>query len=133
MKDFNPRSPSGLRRLTNRKIRVVENISIHAARVGCDQGWTYTYLPLYVISIHAARVGCDPIAIGSTSVLPRISIHAARVGCDLKQFPVVHPKHDFNPRSPSGLRPYIPPYLYNKKWNFNPRSPSGLRPNFSIS
>ena len=33
-----------------------------------------------------------------------ISIHAARVGCDVKVMAVNAGGHDFNPRSPSGLR-----------------------------
>ena len=78
-------------------------ISIHAARVGCDQ--SNMFMIMYKkISIHAARVGCDIRHNLNSVYMLRISIHAARVGCDLKQFPAVHPKHDFNPRSPSGLR-----------------------------
>ena len=34
------------------------NISIHAARVGCDAN-PYNALQFVIISIHAARVGCD--------------------------------------------------------------------------
>ena len=79
-------------------------ISIHAARVGCDNivafrckgdsifqstqpEWAATNYPVKTISRYA------------------ISIHAARVGCDeqAQQHPVA--TQDFNPRSPSGLRP----------------------------
>ena len=38
-----------------------------------------------------------------------ISIHAARVGCDDKGVGWVTENWDFNPRSPSGLRPYPRP------------------------
>ena len=84
-KDFNPRSPSGLRLKIGslKALRMV--ISIHAARVGCDifilcirkrkryfnprspSGLRLFNLLQFdtigVISIHAARVGCDSIRI----------------------------------------------------------------------
>ena len=55
------------------------------------------------ISIHAARMGCDDIAIVRRQD-DVISIHAARMGCDDVKviFPLV--AEDFNPRSPNGLR-----------------------------
>ena len=34
--DFNPRSPSGLRQTANQSLKQYAQISIHAARVGCD-------------------------------------------------------------------------------------------------
>ena len=79
------------------------DISIHAARVGCDllflghechfplfqstqPEWAATEtagngMGGFYISIHAARVGCDR-NIKNIGNLRRISIHAARVGCD---------------------------------------------------
>ena len=93
---------------------IAMNISIHAARVGCDscqyqkdrqkqndfnprspsglrQLPHLKEHPREIISIHAARVGCDPT---SMPVLhsSAISIHAARVGCDstvLKSSPLL--------------------------------------------
>ena len=80
----------------------------------------------------------------------QISIHAARVGCDTNVQRLFYLQKDFNPRSPSGLRPLG--FVINSdqllfqstqpEWaatladstlmgmtkNFNPRSPSGLRP-----
>ena len=56
--DFNPRSPSGLRLVEDVLKELLQAISIHAARVGCD----YVDIANYKrekISIHAARVGCD--------------------------------------------------------------------------
>ena len=55
------------------------------------------------ISIHAARVGCDEKYIRKL-IKHLISIHAARVGCDLKVCVLAHIIKYFNPRSPSGLR-----------------------------
>ena len=80
---FNPRSPSGLR-LTMQGIALnVNTISIHAARVGCDNKLNKTDSKLLAISIHAARVGCDDVK-HSGQHRPAISIHAARVGCDYR-------------------------------------------------
>ncbi len=84
----------------------IDFISIHAARVGCDRFKIAPCLSGYNISIHAARVGCDYYkAVNNDCIL--ISIHAARVGCDkclpcFLQVSVLY----FNPRSPSGLRQY---------------------------
>ena len=55
------------------------------------------------ISIHAARVGCDPDAMSDLQRIV-ISIHAARVGCDSIFHYLVLTRRYFNPRSPSGLR-----------------------------
>ena len=78
---FNPRSPHGLRRKLDGQIRELD-ISIHAARMGCDYSNPLELLQQMFISIHAARMGCDQIG-GK------------------------HGKTDnyFNPRSPHGLRP----------------------------
>ena len=57
----------------------------------------------YFISIHAARVGCDQLDKLDHAELD-ISIHAARVGCDICRLVVYIGTIDFNPRSPSGLR-----------------------------
>ena len=102
--DFNPRSPSGLRLADGDKEVEEAVISIHAARVGCDNLPYHNYLAcgefqstqpewaatfaLYTqglernISIHAARVGCDDGKKIDLDEAAAISIHAARVGCD---------------------------------------------------
>ena len=59
-KDFNPRSPSGLRQHCQHRRGRHYHISIHAARVGCDPTIHAQVRRIY-ISIHAARVGCDCI------------------------------------------------------------------------
>ena len=101
-------------------------ISIHAPRVGCDQGLAAVSV-LGLISIHAPRVGCD-LEISSCSTSPWrfqsthpvwgatrirlssglddvISIHAPRVGCDAAMciYSLI-PSIDFNPRTPCGVR-----------------------------
>ena len=127
VRDFNPRSPSGLRRATRNDDFVQLYISIHAARVGCDAEVREAIATDWKISIHAARVGCDP-ALFHTYSPPTISIHAARVGCDDDDLLCtniidisIHAARvgcdrtggrccgsicNFNPRSPSGLRQY---------------------------
>ena len=49
------------------------------------------------------------------------------MGCDIQLFNTVSPKSNFNPRSPSGLRPVACTFTANTIFDFNPRSPSGLR------
>ena len=104
IKDFNPRSPSGLRLPNKDKTEDSVLISIHAARVGCDK-----HRPVILKTVGAfqstqpewaateqRRLGQQ----GPTNFNPRspsglrltalrssitrtgISIHAARVGCD---------------------------------------------------
>ena len=110
-RNFNPRSPSGLRRsakklsllppifqstqpewaatVRHKDFRLVPcHISIHAARVGCD-GWEEASdIADGKISIHAARVGCDFDGLIKYWEDECISIHAARVGCDMYLFRV---------------------------------------------
>ena len=100
--NFNPRSPNGLRprafstRSTTNGFQSTQpewaatprrggtpvyiQISIHAARMGCDDCGTDN-TALIIISIHAARMGCDTA--GKIRFYTQgISIHAARMGCD---------------------------------------------------
>ena len=79
------------------------------------------------ISIHAARVGCDisamvrhggNIIFQSTQPEWAATAGSAQLGGYYK---------NFNPRSPSGLRPKMKAKLPTHKKDFNPRSPSGLR------
>ena len=80
-RNFNPRTPCGVRPSHNELIHLVVQISIHAPRVGCD---SHGLVPM-----------------------PRCS--------------------DFNPRTPCGvrLRGRNSPVLVR---NFNPRTPCGVRP-----
>ena len=87
----------------NKLRKAAKTISIHAARVGCDD-FVCKKLDEVKISIHAARVGCDLICAKYEEV-EDISIHAARVGCDVTAKSGCCFSKYFNPRSPSGLRP----------------------------
>ena len=81
-------------------------ISIHAPRVGCDFGYSYSYTFVLKISIHAPRVGCD--------LLAEIMKFAAK---------------DFNPRTPCGVRLNKVTIAISSS-NFNPRTPCGVRPKY---
>ena len=90
----------------NEKTKNENQISIHAARVGCDGASGLVPAPAQNISIHAARVGCDVAVWNGSAWVETISIHAARVGCDVERVEVSGKYYNFNPRSPSGLRPH---------------------------
>ena len=100
-------------------------ISIHAPLAGCD---SFTKLTRYkdFISIHAPLAGCDMWTRASTTnsrafqsthplrgatfdfdrsrVIADISIHAPLAGCDQEAFVLKGAPHDFNPRTPCGVR-----------------------------
>ncbi len=83
------------------------------------------------ISIHAARVGCD----GRHAFMQNgvtISIHAARVGCDLSMLLLPQLNRRFQSTQPewAATADYIKEQFFGK--DFNPRSPSGLRPNVEL-
>ena len=58
-KDFNPRTPGGVRPHIGFDYDVNIVISIHAPRVGCDNPDKTDERYNSKISIHAPRVGCD--------------------------------------------------------------------------
>ena len=101
--DFNPRIPYGMRLPVLSKALDEYWISIHASRMGCDQGRDRQG-QRRVISIHASRMGCDI----ASQIVRRAN----------SQFQSTHPvwdatrsprKHDrrsnyFNPRIPYGMR-----------------------------
>ena len=147
-RDFNPRTPRGVRRSRRPRDTGGHYISIHAPREGCDPEGGRAILTTG-ISIHAPREGCDllPITIflGFLNFNPRtprgvrprfrrrgspscyISIHAPREGCDKSQtlassFFIAH----FNPRTPRGVR-RTPLSVSNSPIHFNPRTPRGVR------
>ena len=81
---FNPRSPCGERPDRQLAAEAAKKISIHAPRVGSDEGSARSSI-LIQISIHAPRVGSDPDfqrMIRDSA----ISIHAPRVGSDEMPF-----------------------------------------------
>ena len=82
-KDFNPRSPRGLRQMGN----VLFVVSPIFQSTQPKRAATYHSLP----PVHNAL----------------ISIHAAQEGCDAKMIKLLKKFTDFNPRSPRGLRQKI--------------------------
>ena len=103
---FNPRCPCGQRPIVREDFGVRYTISIHAARLGCDnylEDYEHIFTP---ISIHAARVGSD---CRSSFVLTALDCY-------------------FNPRCPSGQRLGLFQPFFVKTY-FNPRCPSGQRRN----
>ena len=82
-----------------------------------------------IISIHAPRVGCDTVTLGSQLLFLGISIHAPRVGCDAPLYSTKGAEtHDFNPRTPCGVRRFRQGVRRLLICYFNPRTPCGVRP-----
>ncbi len=127
-KDFNPRSPNGLRRAG----KMSENLPAIYFNPRSPNGLRHIFpcnrYAQTVISIHAARMGCDHSRLLPFFLISSISIHAARMGCDLQTGCSIQHVADFNPRSPNGLRPCCKIPCHSSAYDFNPRSPNGLRP-----
>ena len=126
-KDFNPRTPRGVRPVQFICVILIHNISIHAPREGCDEcvfvgitgdrlfqsthparGATlekYALLGHSHISIHAPREGCD-VRSGTVRPWGRLfqSTHPAR-GATWARMRNRPPWANFNPRTPRGVRP----------------------------
>ena len=105
---FNPRTPCGVRPAVSRYgFREHHTISIHAPRAGCDSR-TRPSRRHWTISIHAPRAGCDEKPIEFYFEV-QISIHAPRAGCDRSWGSNCRSEHNFNPRTPCGVRRRISP------------------------
>ena len=149
-KDFNPRTPCGVRPLDAYTCRCSMCISIHAPLAGCDNYRLQDVL-CGDISIHAPLAGCDaknaadeivvtlfqsthPLRGATTrhllvSFQNYISIHAPLAGCDPGGYRAERLEPHFNPRTPCGVRPpFILPVHFSS--HFNPRTPCGVRPTF---
>ena len=124
--DFNPRTPCGVRRAGRPRWQVQAHISIHAPRAGCDLTQSHHQ--------HRHRhfnprtpCGVRPSVRTRCSRCRRISIHAPRAGCDNRMMLCGSSWLNFNPRTPCGVRPLrfaaAGTTLY-----FNPRTPCGVRP-----
>ena len=101
-RDFNPRTPCGVRRGGNRGGRQGQNFN---PRTPC---------------------GVRPAAGGTAGISRRISIHAPLAGCDYIVINNETGYYDFNPRTPCGVRRRY----YNgtlQLQHFNPRTPCGVR------
>ncbi len=77
----------------------LEAVSIHAPREGCDEEFRREHRVVVQVSIHAPREGCDLLSIVSPYA-DKVSIHAPREGCD--RFPrlVISDEISFNSRTP---------------------------------
>ena len=129
--DFNPRTPCGVRRAGRPRWQVQAHISIHAPRAGCDLTQSHHQ--------HRHRhfnprtpCGVRPSVRTRCSRCRRISIHAPRAGCDNRMMLCGSSWLNFNPRTPCGVRPLrfaaAGTTLY-----FNPRTPCGVRLNTSTT
>ena len=147
--DFNPRSPDGERPGLHHLPAKVQNISIHAPRMGSDMRRANSS-PRRPISIHAPRMGSDlpgarghlrrgQISIhaprmGSDAVFAmpqvwwRISIHAPRMGSDRKGNRLRSRHSKFQSTLPGwGATGVLFEHIQAHN-HFNPRSPDGERP-----
>ena len=81
-------------------------------------------LSLEFQSTHPARGATQ--SPGARNTPRKISIHAPREGCDSSQSLPERARHDFNPRTPRGVRqaPVVPGQT---AYHFNPRTPRGVR------
>ena len=144
---FNPRTPCGVRHAWPATGQTRYSISIHAPRVGCDDGWAMCpqcgkdFNPRTPCGVRHRRTGLgrgdchfNPrtpcgVRLYSGWIIKRgfkISIHAPRVGCDWKMWKVIKRQCYFNPRTPCGVRPQasLTASIFS---NFNPRTPCGVR------
>ena len=144
---FNPRTPCGVRLLPGRAAHRAVNFN---PRTPCG-------VRLSIIEVLPTLVGFQsthPLR-GATDDKPNerdasdISIHAPHAGCDGRALPPARQDHDFNPRTPCGVRPRHVANII-KRWeisihaphagcdllgkvamgnakHFNPRTPCGVR------
>ena len=146
--NFNPRSPCGERPATPATLTApcafqstlpvwgatdtrtpastARRISIHAPRVGSDDGALRGYLGGH-ISIHAPRVGSDLAAV-RTGIGSGISIHAPRVGSDMRDYIKGAMFHVFQSTLPVWGATCSHCRALSRSGYFNPRSPCGERP-----
>ena len=124
-RNFNPRTPCGVRRrLYNNPWAVFKFQSTHPLR-GATAG-SDARPGTVDISIHASLAGCDSVdqrhGLGAA-----ISIHAPLAGCDTVSILFMPRVTYFNPRTPCGVR-RLYPHADCAGRDFNPRTPCGVRP-----
>ena len=147
--DFNPRSPSGLRLMPKATLISYTQISIHAARVGCDQKYSclsigsshfnprspsgLRHKPCWLATSRSkyfnprSPSGLRQTFTNLSAAPPSISIHAARVGCDWLNRHKVLADYGFQSTQPEWAATLSSNTTKQRPSNFNPRSPSGLR------
>ena len=124
-KNFNPRTPRGVRLLQEQEAELEQVFqSTHPARGATHrhiQGRQYSK-----ISIHAPREGCDSSGLTRCAISHVFqSTHPAR-GATVFWYQPHIPQFYFNPRTPRGVRlPLF--FLLKDSADFNPRTPRGVR------
>ncbi len=125
--NFNPRTPCGVRPIPASASSAASQFqSTHPV-------WGATVhecalAPGWVISIHAPRVGCDNGFSGSSTRRIKFqSTHPVWGATVFLQHNQSGP-HNFNPRTPCGVRPCSRSARTDLTRNFNPRTPCGVRP-----
>ena len=112
VKNFNPRTPCGVRRLGVPKNRLHSRISIHAPLAGCDiKNLRFAKEIKQFQSTHPLRGATMNTEERINEAM--ISIHAPLAGCDPKMRQWAAQKRYFNPRTPCGVR--HDQYLRKKK------------------
>ena len=128
-------------------LHLVQNVSIHAPRVGCDRRGNRQVM-VAKVSIHAPRVGCDIDSLEIENMIS-VSIHAPRVGCDYYKlfrwtthdtFQFTHPvwgatginhlwvvKNEVSIHAPRVGCDSVPLLITTGIGSFNSRTPCGVR------
>ena len=149
--DFNPHSPCGERRSSDRAFQARIPISIHTPHAGSDAMLTIHIDTASLISIHTPHAGSDEQIFKIVPNPETISIHTPHAGSDIQPSSIVSKSIVyFNPHSPCGERldhrgTWLPAFpisihtphagsdqfvfsLHIYALNFNPHSPCGERP-----
>ena len=80
---FNSRTPGGVRLALAQQIEAERKFQFtHPGRGATEAEWLYCVV-LNVVSIHAPREGCDTVPRGGDQGAIEVSIHAPREGCDV--------------------------------------------------
>ena len=126
MSDFNPRTPRGVRPPTKGIMLGGFFISIHAPREGCDSRCPQPELPKTQFqSTHPAR-GATRISTHCCVTCTFQSTHPAR-GATRCSRGCLDTRSNFNPRTPRGVRPLFVSAFDQYDYDFNPRTPRGVR------
>ena len=126
-KNFNPRTPGGVRRWRcDSKNLTVYNFNPRTPG-GVRHRRSLVKSPRTKISIHAPRVGCDLNNL-STRCRPNV-FQSTHPGWGATMLVLIYwrmPKY-FNPRTPGGVRPGGHQDDRADPYDFNPRTPGGVR------
>ena len=126
-RNFNPRTPCGVRRADTQHRAQGPPISIHAPLAGCDiasvrplKGLMANFNPRTPCGVRRSRVGKIKRQDGFQST------HPLR-GATSTRWPGTWPGHHFNPRTPCGVRLSLTICNTSRQSDFNPRTPCGVR------